>query len=76
MSKLCNISNCALVGKLHCSACQNQWYCSAECQKASWKDHKITCGKKLFSETELDEFLDDKYEEAKDFDLKDNMERT
>jgi tetratricopeptide (TPR) repeat protein len=72
MSKLCNRPNCALAGKLRCSACQNQWYCSAECQKASWKDHKITCGKKLFSQNEFNEYLEDKHENAKSFDLKDS----
>jgi MYND finger len=69
MSNLCKRPNCALLGTSHCSACQNEWYCSVECQRANWKDHKITCGKKLLSETELDEFLVDSIKEASTFDL-------
>ena len=33
-------------------------YCSVKCQRANWKEHKIICGKKLLSETELNYFLD------------------
>ncbi|KAJ7190105.1 hypothetical protein GGX14DRAFT_408295 [Mycena pura] len=31
-----------------CSRCQITWYCSAECQKQDWKEHKRICGKKNF----------------------------
>lgn len=30
---------------LHCSKCQKAKYCSAECQKSDWKEHKKVCGK-------------------------------
>ena len=26
-----------------CSLCQNEWYCSAACQKADWRRHKTEC---------------------------------
>lgn len=26
-----------------CAKCQNQWYCSRDCQKADWKAHKPFC---------------------------------
>ncbi|CAD6577525.1 MAG: hypothetical protein ASARMPREDX12_008386 [Alectoria sarmentosa] len=26
-----------------CAKCQNQWYCSRDCQKADWKSHKAFC---------------------------------
>jgi MYND finger len=32
-------------------------YCSAECQHESWKEHKVTYGKKLLLEKELKKFL-------------------
>ena len=28
-----------------CSGCENEYYCSAECQKIHWKQHKKVCGK-------------------------------
>merc|ERR1719401_989759 len=33
---------------LDCSRCRSVHYCSAECQKADWKDHKEVC--KFFCE--------------------------
>lgn len=38
---LCN--KCAEVSKLRCSKCKNVKYCSTECQKADWKNHKKKC---------------------------------
>jgi hypothetical protein len=35
------------------------YYCSVECQHENWKDHKVTCGKKLLSESELNKFIND-----------------
>jgi len=34
-------------GLKQCSVCKqpNLYYCSKECQKADWKDHKLVCGK-------------------------------
>ena len=34
---------------LRCSQCKSVWYCSAECQKADWKQHKVLC--KTFAAT-------------------------
>jgi hypothetical protein len=31
--------------KKRCGACQMQFYCSVECQRAHWKVHKKTCPK-------------------------------
>jgi splicing suppressor protein 51 len=36
-----------LGGKLsHCAKCPTTLYCSRECQKADWKQHKSVCGRK------------------------------
>ena len=32
-------------GKYRCSKCQVEPYCSAECQKAAWREHKLHCSK-------------------------------
>jgi hypothetical protein len=37
---------CAKCGKpagQRCSRCKSDWYCSRECQVASWKSHKPIC---------------------------------
>ena len=57
MSHMCKRFNCGGAGTSHCSVCRNEWYCSVECQRADWKDHKITCGQKLLSEQEIDIFI-------------------
>jgi hypothetical protein len=38
-------ANClAIKEKMHlCERCRVTWYCSSECQKAHWKQHKIEC---------------------------------
>lgn len=36
--KLCNQCNLK-----RCSGCKVRFYCSAECSKANWKDHKVEC---------------------------------
>jgi MYND finger len=64
MSKLCKRPQCARFGTARCSACQIESYCSVECQRANWKEHKITCGKKLLSESELNSFLNNAITEA------------
>lgn len=35
----------------HCSGCRRCWYCSEECQKKAWKEHKQYCGTKWRNET-------------------------
>ncbi|KAJ6492071.1 hypothetical protein C8R45DRAFT_191394 [Mycena sanguinolenta] len=45
-----------------CGRCQNAWYCSTECQKKDWSDHKKFCNKKTFEFVPLapaapDEFI-------------------
>jgi hypothetical protein len=43
---------CLKVGIYQCSICKRQ-YCSRECQKRNWKDHKRFCGLKEREEIEL-----------------------
>src|SRR6266536_2388050 len=43
-----------------CSKCHQTYYCSKECQKIDWKEHKKSCGNPLVVET--DETIDE-YEE-------------
>ena len=45
MSSLCNL--CSQTASKRCSACQIVNYCSAECQRKDWKDHKPNCFKKV-----------------------------
>ena len=33
-------------GPNKCVQCQSSWYCSRECQKADWKQHKRVCKEK------------------------------
>lgn len=75
MSKLCKRPKCTRLGTSHCSACQSVWYCSVECQRANWKDHKITCGKELLSESELNVFVMDAMDEASRLDPDDRTGR-
>ncbi|KAF2820473.1 hypothetical protein CC86DRAFT_113524 [Ophiobolus disseminans] len=35
---------CNKVGVKQCSSCANARYCSTQCQKQDWKQHKIICG--------------------------------
>eukprot|EP01006_Ploeotia_vitrea_P067806 TRINITY_DN98542_c0_g1_i1.p1 TRINITY_DN98542_c0_g1~~TRINITY_DN98542_c0_g1_i1.p1 ORF type:complete len:197 (-),score=14.67 TRINITY_DN98542_c0_g1_i1:166-756(-) len=34
---------CNKLAESRCSCCKNVWYCSASCQKADWKSHKLVC---------------------------------
>jgi len=37
--------HCRMVGAglKQCSRCKSAWYCSSECQRKDWKDHKKSC---------------------------------
>mmetsp|Transcript_89661 Transcript_89661/g.187274 ORF Transcript_89661/g.187274 Transcript_89661/m.187274 type:complete len:95 (-) Transcript_89661:654-938(-) len=37
---LCNLQKATL---LKCSRCRRIVYCSAECQRADWKSHRLAC---------------------------------
>jgi hypothetical protein len=43
MLEECALPDCNKKGKNACSGCVKEFYCSAECQKADWKAHKIAC---------------------------------
>ena len=75
MSKRCNQPNCTRLGTSHCGACQIEMYCSVKCQQADWRDHKVTCGKKLLSESALKKFLFDALSTEKRLDLNDRNGR-
>lgn len=44
-NKKCQTCGTAKEQTFACSACKSTHYCSRECQKLDWKDHKLTCGK-------------------------------
>ncbi len=47
MEQVCSVCS-KRQGKLkRCSACHLICYCSAECQKKDWKEHKLVCGSKM-----------------------------
>jgi hypothetical protein len=47
MEQVCSVCG-KRQGKLkRCSLCHVTCYCSAECQKKDWKEHKLVCGSKL-----------------------------
>ena len=39
----CDFENCQNDGTKICSICKTVHYCSAECQKKDWKEHRILC---------------------------------
>jgi hypothetical protein len=47
-----------------CGRCHDRLYCSLECQKSDWKQHKKTCGKKPHDES--DDVLSVRLECARD----------
>jgi len=36
-------AKCGKVGMKRCGRCQMRWYCSPECQRVDWKQHKKRC---------------------------------
>ena len=42
---VCASQECSNPGNLRCSGCRTVGYCSAECQKKDWKQHKVNCKK-------------------------------
>lgn len=46
-------ANCSKPAETRCSACITTYYCSKDCQKSDWKNHKPNCKKK---QTEVNEF--------------------
>ena len=42
---LCRAPSCEKAGRNRCSRCEDAWYCSRECQKADWKEHKKNCAR-------------------------------
>ena len=48
-------ATCAKPGaRKRCSACRGPWYCSRECQKANWAEHRETC-KAMSRKIKMDE---------------------
>ncbi|KAI9905729.1 hypothetical protein PsorP6_013871 [Peronosclerospora sorghi] len=43
IQRICGAKLCSKNGTLRCSRCKAQFYCSAKCQKADWKVHKLEC---------------------------------
>ena len=76
MSNLCSRKKCTGLGMKSCSACMNVSYCSVDCQRASWREHKIIRGKKLLSEIGFVYFLDIEKHKASRLDLADREGRT
>ena len=42
----CNVCSATPTALLRCSRCQEVWYCSKDCQKQDWSEHKQRCGAK------------------------------
>jgi ankyrin repeat protein len=49
--QLCGAIGCTNIGQRTCSGCKSARYCSAECQKQTWKAHKVSC----YARSEFDE---------------------
>ena len=43
IERVCSNPSCDKPGKMTCSGCGEETYCSKECQKAHWPTHKTTC---------------------------------
>lgn len=53
---VCGNPDCGNPGKLRCSACATIIYCSSECQKKHWNQHKASC--KTLNKTSLSQKMD------------------
>ena len=52
--KTCRARGCADAGTKRCSVCRAAYYCSKECQKTHWKEHKKECHKMAAMFTQID----------------------
>lgn len=43
---------------MYCSKCQQVYYCSKECQKTDWNEHKHICGKNIQSDINNNQSVD------------------
>jgi hypothetical protein len=43
VERMCGLRDCKNVGIHLCSGCGEEIYCSKECQKKDWSDHKLAC---------------------------------
>lgn len=48
MQRVRSCATCQKVGfgLKKCGSCKTTYYCSVDCQKGDWKDHRVNCGKK------------------------------
>lgn len=49
MESTCNSAPCNQPSKFKCGRCKKARYCSQDCQKKDWKDHKVNCSKASIS---------------------------
>lgn len=53
-----NCEFCKTPGSLKkCSACKNTYYCSTECQRKAWSEHKKSCGVNSDKKRKKDDFV-------------------
>jgi len=43
LEKKSKCTGCNKVGLKKCKSCKAVYYCSIECQKKDWKNHKVNC---------------------------------
>ena len=60
----CGNPDCALPGGrverkgiLHCIRCRDEYYCSRDCQKANWSEHKKACNVYVVRQAALEDIL-------------------
>jgi hypothetical protein len=65
MSSLCKCSMCFSIGSKYkvCGECKNVYYCSRNCQRSDWIDHRSRCGNTLLKAVvHVVQFDDDIYQ--------------